>query len=198
MLAIYVLRTLLSISEFGDPGTWMPSGAVGFTLNQTYPPFGQGSRSYSVSLAPGLAYFVAKDLELGAIISGGFASAIDLSIGGRINIYSVGLVPHVGYALHLNPVVTFLPRLGLGYTYNRIAPSDFVTTASGNTAVTQHTLTVVGTGWFLFHITDRAFVAAGPEITYDALAKLSHGVEHLSDNTQNLTFKVQGMLGFWL
>lgn len=169
------------VSVFGNQGQIAISSEAGATFERTSVSGVDGSSS-TLTLRPGVDYFLIKRLSLGAFAGVQYESVPGIST----TVFSVG--PRVGYDVAFSDHFSLWPRVGLSFNSTKIESDaeelggvEVPAASTSNDAVALNLFVPL-----LFH-TNRFFAGVGPALDTD-----------LSGDAKATTIAVRVTLGGWV
>lgn len=155
---------------FGVPGQWVISTDAELSFRRTTLTHQEGAQT-SLSIAPGVDYFIIPNLSLG----GGFG--IFYTKAGKQNATTFNIGPRVGYNFELSRLLSVWPKVGFSFSH---ANQD---TARGQ----ANALAINLFAPILLHPVQHMFAGFGPFVDAD-----------LTGKTRSTSYGLKLSLGGWL
>lgn len=182
LVAVTVVRPAAA-AEFGDTGVWSPSGHFQFSQDNYTNASGVDRTAYSLSIAPALMYFVAKNVAVGARVLFSYDTPAS---GPEFSSSQFGV--QLGYNWKVGEKVSLFPKIDVGYSQGTyyFGSGDQVAKTIGVNLYLP----------LLYHVAPHFFIGGGPHAYTRVLSVVSTGGAG-TEGGDRTVLSLESVIGGW-
>ncbi len=181
--------------RFGDAGELVLTGEIGSSaLRTTYD--GTTSSLTSVTVSPGIDYFIVDQFSIGLAVGGTYSNESGLDGTTPVTFTTTGLsvaVPRIGVEARIARWLSFYPRADVYFGFATDNEQE-------RTSANQDKQTYLGVGLYaplLVHVAPHFFAGVGPSVSHDVMHQYQ-APNGASNQVRGTTFGASAVVGAWL